>query len=561
MMISQLIQRFLLPTVLALLPTCAAAQSASEASIQRAPTSESISGSTTAATLRDDGSLNATTGTLLQEQRTGHRAQPFGAELFRQVPPTASGSAQDPGYIIRPGDAIQISQTGLVNTNVQATVDPTGNVVVPGVGPVRVAGVLASDVNATIASAARRVFRETVQTYAAPVNATNIQVFVTGPVISPGVYSGSSADSVVGFLQRAGGPDPARGSYRHVTLRRAGRTIAYIDLYRFLVEGDMPVKRIQQGDVIVVGEQGPIITVTGQARAPFTFELSGSEEAGFELLRYARPRPEVTDVSILSIRDGKPINEVLPLQDFATHQLSDGDRIRFEANGRADTIIVQIEGATAGQPSFAVANGTRLGTVLEQIRFDPLADKSMIHLKRTSIAISQKRMLNESLDRLEKVIYTTPSPSADIAQQRQVDAAGLQQFVARARTVQPEGLVSLQGVDPAQIILEPDDVIVVPYISQTVVVSGEVSLPQSLLANGPRDVNYYIARAGGFTERANRKQTLVIRPDSSTTQSGKVYPGDRVLVTPKVSTGIFTLVKDITTILYQAGIAAAAVFK
>jgi protein involved in polysaccharide export with SLBB domain len=541
MMISQLIQRFLLPTVLALLPTCAAAQSASEASIPRAPTSESISGSTTAATLRDDGSLNATTGTLLQEQRTGHRAQPFGAELFRQVPPTASGSAQDPGYIIRPGDAIQISQTGLVNTNVQATVDPTGNVVVPGVGPVRVAGVLASDVNATIASAARRVFRESVQTYAAPVNATNIQVFVTGPVISPGVYSGSSADSVVGFLQRAGGPDPARGSYRHVTLRRAGRTIAYIDLYRFLVEGDMPVKRIQQGDVIVVGEQGPIITVTGQARAPFTFELSGSEEAGFELLRYARPRPEVTDVSILSIRDGKPINEVLPLQDFATHQLSDGDRIRFEANGRADTIIVQIEGATAGQPSFAVANGTRLGTVLEQIRFDPLADKSMIHLKRTSIAISQKRMLNESLDRLEKVIYTTPSPSA--------------------RTVQPEGLVSLQGVDPAQIILEPDDVIVVPYISQTVVVSGEVSLPQSLLANGARDVNYYIARAGGFTERANRKQTLVIRPDSSTTQSGKVYPGDRVLVTPKVSTGIFTLVKDITTILYQAGIAAAAVFK
>jgi protein involved in polysaccharide export with SLBB domain len=519
-------------------------------------------GQTTAAPAIDDSSVARRGGSLLADQRAGRRAPPFGSELFAGAPPTAGGPILDPAYVLKPGDTVAVNQWGLVNSNAQLTVDPSGNIVVPGVGPVPVAGVAAGALDQRVKDAANATYRTGgVQTYAAPLSATTLQVFVTGPVVKPGVYAGSSSDSIVGFLQRAGGPDPNRGSYRHVFVKRGNRVVAEADLYAFITAGTLPDVRLQQGDVIVVGEQGSVVTVTGDARAAYTFELVAARADGGEVLRYARPRPEVTDVTLLSVANGNPVNAVMPLAEFARRPLGDGDRVQFEAYGRADTVLVRAEGAVRGVTSFVVPRGTRLGTVLARLQMDSLADTAMIHLRRVSAAETQKQLLDESLARLEKAIYTTPSQTSSVAEARRVDSAGLAQFIARARTVQPAGLVALREVDPNQVLIEPDDVIVVPFQSQAVVVGGEVALPQSLIADTTRDARDYVARTGGFTERANRGQVLVISPDGTARIGGGVRPGDRVLVPPKITDATFSLVRDITTILYQLGIAAVAVFR
>lgn len=498
--------------------------------------------------------------TLRQDQIAGRRPAPFGSELFGQTGATGAGTI-DPNYIVRTGDQISVTTYGLVNETGNLVVDSEGNIALPNVGPVRVGGVRASNVNSVVNNAASRVYQETVQIYATVIGAGQVQVFVTGPVEMPGAHAGVGQDSVIGFLQRAGGIDEDRGSYRHIIVRRNGSNIGSIDLYNFLLNGDLSGVDLQNGDVIVVGQQGPVVSVSGDARSPFTFEFENVAGTGSELLLYARPRPEVTHVSVLGSRDGVPFNAYLTREEFAALTLFDGDRVRFEADAPSDTFIVRVEGAHTGPSAYVVNRGDFLGPLLARIPLDPLADVPMIHLERESIAATQRVLLQENLARLERVIYTDPAPTPAIAQARAAQAQGLAAFVQRARQVQPRGLVSLPDeANLDQVLLEPDDVIIIPYVSQTVVVAGEVELPQTLLWTPGQDSGDLVDRAGGFTRLANRSDTLVIRPDGSVMRgrSVAIRPGDRILVPPKAPGHTIQLIRDIATIFGQIGLAAAS---
>ena len=500
--------------------------------------------------------------TLRQDQIAGRRPQPFGSELFRALDESSATGIADPNYVVQPGDIVAVTTYGLVNETAQLPVDPEGNIVLPNVGPVRVAGVRAADVDGVVSAAASQVYQSTVQVYASVVDAGEIQVFVTGPVVRPGGHFAVSQSSVIGFLQNAGGIDPDRGSYRHIIVRRNGETLGSLDLYDFLLNGDLSGVDLRNGDVIVVGQQGPIVSVSGDARAPYTFEFSTTAGSGAELLQYSRPRPEVTHVSILGTRNGVPFNAYVTREEFATMALADGDRIQYEADAPSGTFVVRVLGAHTGPSSYIVQRGDYLGPLLARIPLDPLADVPMIHLERQSIAQTQRVLLQENLARLERAIYTAPSSSAASAQARAAQATSLASFIERARQVQPRGLVAFPDeADLNGVLLEPDDVIVIPYVNQTVVVAGEVELPQTLLWTPGNDARDYVRRAGGFTNLANRSDTLVIHPDGSVQRGGDVRAGDRILVPPKAPGQTLQFIRDITQIFAQVGIAAAAVFR
>ncbi|QLC21063.1 hypothetical protein HFP51_01995 [Parasphingopyxis sp. CP4] len=531
-------------------------------------------GSAPSAVIQDDqrGAERENT-TLRQDQLSGRRPEPFGSELFRQQAPqtgqsapgtiggTMSGSA-DPNHIVQPGDIISVTTYGLVNETAQLPVDAEGNVALPNVGPVQIAGTPASQVNSVISGAASQVYQSTVQVYATMADAGEIQVFVAGPVLEPGGHEGPSQSAVIGFLQRAGGIDADRGSYRNIIIRRGGQTIGSIDLYNFLLNGELSGVSLSNGDVIVVGQQGPIVSVSGDARSSYTFEFSARVASGGELLRYSRPRPEVTHVSILGTRNGVPFNDYVTREEFAMMELMDGDRVRFEADAPSGTFIVRVVGAHTGPSAYVVNRGDYLGPLLAQIPLDPLADSPMIHLERQSVAETQRVLLQENLARLERAIYTAPSTSAASAQARAAQATSLGAFIERARLVQPRGLVAFPDeADLSRVLLEPDDVIVIPYATQTVIVAGEVELPQTLLWTPGNDARDYVRRSGGFTNLANRSDTLVIRPDGSVQRGGSVRAGDRILVPPKAPGQTLQFIRDITQVFAQVGIAAAAVFR
>jgi protein involved in polysaccharide export with SLBB domain len=489
---------------------------------------------------------------LLSQEASGQRPPPLGADLFLGAAPSAEAARTvDDGYVMKPGDRVRVTLFGLVNQDQELTVDSQGNIVVPGVGPVRIAGLTAGQVPDAVSTASGRVYNAGVQVYAAPQAAAPVQVLVTGPVARPGAYAGASDDALVVYLQRAGGIDAERGSYRRIRVVRAGETIAQADIYDFLSDGVSPRIQFRNGDAIVVDDQGPVVSVGGAARSPFTFELESGSGLGAEIIRFARPRPEVTHVAVIGVRDGAPHSEYVMLEQFEAMELHDGDRVRFEADSRASEILVRVEGAHDGPSVFSMVRGTTVAQVLAQVAIDANADVETIHLRRESTRRTQRALLNESLARLERATFSQPARTPAEAAARNQSLSFVTAFIERARLVQPDGVLALSDQDLNQVRLETGDVIVIPSRSQVVTIAGEVQAPQSMLAVGNGTVPTYVRMAGGYTRRADRGEVLVFRQDGRIREGNRVQPGDRVLVPTKPDSTLIPLIRDITQTLFQ----------
>jgi protein involved in polysaccharide export with SLBB domain len=109
------------------------------------------------------------------------------------------------------------------------------------------------------------------------------------------------------------------------------------------------------------------------------------------------------------------------------------------------------------------------------------------------------------------------------------------------------------------IILEPGDRIIVPNRMYTVRVLGEVGFPTSLVHEAGQDIDYYVRRAGGYLENADKKRTRVVHPNGlSLPNKGEspVVAGSTIVVPlkpPPEGPGKMETARDITAIL--AGVA------
>ncbi len=72
----------------------------------------------------------------------------------------------------------------------------------------------------------------------------------------------------------------------------------------------------------------------------------------------------------------------------------------------------------------------------------------------------------------------------------------------------------------------------------------------------------YVNRAGGFSPHANKSKVVVRHRDGSATVADsnfKPEAGDEIVVLPKVGSGYFQLVKDVSTLLFQIAVTTATV--
>jgi protein involved in polysaccharide export with SLBB domain len=498
---------------------------------------------------------------------------PYGANLFQGGFESERSDGLNSSYLVAPGDKISIQMWGTVNRADVMTVDNQGNIFIPDVGPVKVKDVPANRINAIVTQSIKSIYTNNVSIYVNLLTSTPVSVFVAGPVLRPGQYAGLASDSVLFYLKRAGGIDPYRGSYRNIKVLRNQQVVLDYDLYDFLKEGKLVGFSFKDEDVILVKEQGAMITVEGSARYPFRFELLQEKTSGNDLIYYSRPLEKTSHVAITGNRNSGPISVYLPIDAFDDFKMVDGDVVLFNDDLRPQVISIQISGSYLGPSFYTVGTNTRLLDILSHIEVDPnQANYGAIYIKRESVVEQQKMLIDESLNRLERSIFTAPASSDGEARIRAQEAQLVSQFVARARRIVPLGkvIVSENG-KVANIRLEQGDEIVIPAQTDLIQVSGEVLMPQAIVYNSNATIRDYVAWAGGFSERANDERIAVVRANGLTIfiesqnswladeNKHSLQAGDQILVLPKIDTKLLQAVKDITQIVYQIAIAANVV--
>lgn len=493
--------------------------------------------------------------------------KPFGSNLFTGKFSTSYFDNLNQEYQVTPGDRVAVRLWGAQNFDEILVVDQQGNLFLPEVGPVRLQGLTQSQMTSEVRRKLATVFTGNVEVYVNLMTAQPVAVYVTGFVNKPGRYAGGVTESPLYYLDQAGGVNPLTGSYRRLEIRRAGRSLAAMDLYDFILNGDLPRVRLEDGDVIVVRKKGPGVAAVGRLPEPAFYELADGRTNGEQLIKLAAPLNSVTHVSVSGARNRNPYRALLTIDEFRDFVLHDNDTVEFQAAGVGEGIMINVVGAVRDGDSayHLVRKGVTLRSLLPYVAVDEAtADWASLYVRRRRVAEEQKKAINDALRRLEQSALTATSNSVDEAGIRVREAELVSNFVLRASEVQPTGtiVVSRKGV-VSDLILEDGDTIVIPQKSGVVLVSGEVIMPNSLAWSANMSLRDYIAGAGGFTDRADRGHILSIKPSGEVTsaRSAGVGPGDRLLVLPVYDTKNMQVFKDITQILYQIAVATGVVLR
>lgn len=505
----------------------------------------------------------------------------------------ADGPRQAPAdYLIGVGDELQLTAWGSIDADLRLTVDRSGRITIPRVGPVLVAGVRYGDLNDVIRNRIGQVFKN-FQVSTSLGKLRSIRVYITGFTTKPGTYTVSSLSTIVNALARAGGPSAA-GSFRQIELRRNGRTVANFDAYELLLKGDKTGDRaLQAEDVIHIGAVGPQVAVLGSVNKQTIVELKPGETVE-DVLAMAGGFNAVADRSRVSIerlseRNEKRIVELALPAQIKTSAIN-GDVLRVFSS--VNTTLPQykqykrvtIEGEVAKPGEYVLPPTATLPDVIQAAGgLTPHAFVYGTDFSRESVRASQQenydRALRDMETELTKYSSTQRATTADEAAANAQRASATERLVSRLRAVRPTGRVVLQLESGAtklpDLTVEDGDRLLIPNRPTTVGVFGSVFNGGSFLLKDGATVDDVLKLAGGPTRGADSGATFVIRANGTVisarqTNSGwlgfgnsltslQALPGDTVFVPEEMNKTTFIQeAKDWTQILYQFGIGAAA---
>lgn len=486
----------------------------------------------------------------------------FGAQLFKGAFASSSGSTFNKSYQINPGDNIQLRLWGAYQFAGTLTVDPQGNIFIPNVGPLKVAGTTNGQLQNLVQQSVRKVYVANVGVYAALEQAQPVRVLVTGFVTQPGSYGGISSDSILAYLDRAGGVDVSRGSYVDIEIRRNGVIAQKVNLYNFLLAGNLQPFSFQDGDIVVVGPRKHTFNISGEVYNPYDFEFDVPELTIGRALDVARPKPGATHVSVSRKQGTRFTNEYYPIASARDVILQDGDTLTVTSDRYPGTIQVRVEGAHSGEHAVVLPYGAKLSQVMAQIKPNLMSNLDSVQLFRTSVAARQKEMLNVSLDKLEEATLSVRSATIEEANLRKTDADLVKQFIERARKIEPKGQVIVERQNWGNMTLEQGDILTIPEKTSVIMVHGEVMFPNGLTWVKNQSAKQYIGEVGGYTQKSNTSKIIVIHANGEAELVSPGYivaQGDEIMVLPKVTTKRVEVTRGITQILYQIAVAAKVI--
>jgi len=294
----------------------------------------------------------------------------YGADLFRRIPSTFAPlqmTPVPPDYVVGPGDELRIRIWGQVSVQANVRVDRSGEVYLPQVGEVHVAGLAFSELDSHLRAAVGRVYRNFDLTVdIGQIRA--IQIYVSGEARRPGVYTVSSLSTLVDALFASGGPS-VEGSLRAIELRRGATVVTHFDLYDLLIRGDKTKDaKLVNGDVIFIPPIGPEVAIFGSVRSPAIYELLPKETLA-DVLADAGGISAVAAEARVSIervdehRDREAMEVTYDASGLST-PLANGDTVRVYSILPRYQKTVTLRGNIANPGRFAWHDGMRISELI-----------------------------------------------------------------------------------------------------------------------------------------------------------------------------------------------------
>lgn len=218
----------------------------------------------------------------------------FGSELFTTNSLVFEPNLRIPapaGYVLGPDDEIVISVYGYSEKKYDLTVNESGEIYIPSVGPININGLSIEEATTKIKTKLASTIYRAINNGKTQVQVSlgkirSIRVTVIGQAKKPGTYTVSSLTTLFNILYLCGGPTPM-GSYRDIEIVRGNEVKRTADLYNFLVEGIQEDNiLLKEGDVIRIPYYKNRVSITGKVKRPGKFEMLDNETFN-DLLKYS----------------------------------------------------------------------------------------------------------------------------------------------------------------------------------------------------------------------------------------------------------------------------------
>ena len=226
----------------------------------------------------------------------------------------------DEGYLVSPGDKLRLIVFGNNSLELEAVVDRNGNINIPNYGIFFAAGnsfktlkerlkIFLGKYFSGLLSTPQNTFLDVSLTQLTP---TKVVVF--GQVNAPGPHILTTQANPLAALYAAGGVKTS-GSLREVRVYRQNKLIRVIDLYDYIVSGNLPTDiKLTNNDLLFVPPRISSVLLKGEVKKEAYYELKSGESLS-DLIDFSGGLPVSAALDRVNILRIDPAKDVLDNSD------------------------------------------------------------------------------------------------------------------------------------------------------------------------------------------------------------------------------------------------------
>jgi protein involved in polysaccharide export with SLBB domain len=222
------------------------------------------------------------------------KSRHFGSEVFNNPRSSFEPNLRLPtpaNYVLAADDELLIDVSGYSEASYKLKVTPEGVIRIPSAGVVYVVGLTIEQARKNIIARLSSTIYTGIKSGKTKVDVNlggirSIKVTVIGEAMLPGTYTLPSVATVYNALYACSGIGD-NGSYRNIQLIRNSKTVAVVDVYEYLVNGNKQGDiRLMDNDIIKINTYKVRIEVKGEVKKPGIYDVADKETLD-KIIEYA----------------------------------------------------------------------------------------------------------------------------------------------------------------------------------------------------------------------------------------------------------------------------------